>query len=42
MDHVIEKVISHHWIAGLLLVLFMVGAMACWGRIRHDTDKRRD
>jgi len=39
MEHVIEKILSHPWMIGLLAVTFVLSMVGYWARIRRDRRK---
>jgi hypothetical protein len=42
MQHVIDKIVSHPWMVGLLAVSFLLSMIGFWARIRRDERNRRN
>jgi hypothetical protein len=40
MQHVIDKMMEHTWMVGLLAVVFACSLVAYWARIRRDERNR--
>ena len=42
MQHMIEKMLQHLWMVGLLAVAFTCSMCAFWVRIRRDEKRRQE
>jgi hypothetical protein len=42
MQHIIEKILQHQWMVGLLAVAFTLSMIAFFARIRRDDQKHHE